>query len=306
MVSPVCAAAFPTACALSAIVPAVVASSSIVVDVSATAEDCSAVTAAAFLAASRSSPETSPRTAEVERRRPRSSFRRPTVAVSSLSRSKERSSSRNANSAKAATATTATRPVITPTVSVRVFAEAAAASLCRARCVWVAVSWPSGRRTLGSAADSRETALLSRAAVVPAAPRSWVNRARVPVVRRRGLQAEPRLQGSLSLAERGRGRREPCSLRGDLTQDRWRRGGNILAHRFALAPEDANEPFGQPLVVARVERHCRPGQGILEEPHAHPDQRGYHDDNRQAQRRDTARWPRSAALSASTPALRSF
>ena len=69
IVSPVRSAAFATACALSAIRPAVVASSSIVADVSATADDCSLVTAAAFFAASRSSPVTSPRTAEVERMR---------------------------------------------------------------------------------------------------------------------------------------------------------------------------------------------------------------------------------------------
>ena len=69
IVSPVRSAAFATACALSAIEPAVVASSSIVADVSATADDCSLVTAAAFFAASRSSPVTSPRTAEVERSR---------------------------------------------------------------------------------------------------------------------------------------------------------------------------------------------------------------------------------------------
>ena len=73
-------------------------------------------------------------------------------------------------------ATTAIRPVVTPTASVRVFAEEAAASACRARCVCTASSWPSVRRTLGSAADSWETAFLSRAAVVPAAARSRLNR----------------------------------------------------------------------------------------------------------------------------------
>ena len=59
------------------------ASSSIVADVSATADDCSLVTAAAFFAASRSSPVTSPRTAEVERIRLKSSFSRPSAAVRS-------------------------------------------------------------------------------------------------------------------------------------------------------------------------------------------------------------------------------
>jgi hypothetical protein len=113
-------AAFAIACALSAIDPAAVASCTMVADVCATAADCSLVTAAAFLAACRSSPVTSTRIAEVERMRPRRSSRspsRPSAAVSSCSRRKARPSSRTAKSANAMPAARARMAAVIPMAS---------------------------------------------------------------------------------------------------------------------------------------------------------------------------------------------
>jgi hypothetical protein len=95
IVSPVRSAAFAIACALSAIEPAVAASSSIVADVSATADDCSLVTASAFFAARRNSPVTSPSTADVDRIPARSSLIRSSAALSSRSRSVARRNNRS-------------------------------------------------------------------------------------------------------------------------------------------------------------------------------------------------------------------
>ncbi len=96
IVSPARSATSATARTLSAIDPAVVASSSIVADVCATAEDCSLVTAAALRAVECSSPATSLRTADVERIRAKSLLSRPSAAVRSVSRSAALPSSRSA------------------------------------------------------------------------------------------------------------------------------------------------------------------------------------------------------------------
>ncbi len=73
--SPARSAACDTARTVSAIDPAVAASCWIVADVCATAADCSLVTAAAFRAATRSSPATSPSTTDADRNRTSNSSR---------------------------------------------------------------------------------------------------------------------------------------------------------------------------------------------------------------------------------------
>jgi hypothetical protein len=75
IVSPARSAACDTDRTVSAIDPAVAASCRIVADVSATAADCSLVTAAAFRAAIRSSPATSPSTIDADRNRTSNSSR---------------------------------------------------------------------------------------------------------------------------------------------------------------------------------------------------------------------------------------
>jgi len=177
MVSPVRSAALAISCALSAIEPAAVARSSIVADVCATADDCWLATASAFLAASRSSPETSPSTAEVERIRARRLFSWPSAALSCSSRWPPRRSNLIANSETATPASTARIAAPMPTPVASPAAELAAAWNEFARAAWAASSASSGRCTLVPAVVSREMAATSRGCVVPPATSTRMNSA---------------------------------------------------------------------------------------------------------------------------------
>ena len=120
IVLPVRSAACDTARTLSAMDPAAAASCWIVTDVCVTAADCSFVTAAAFLAAMRSSAATSPRTIDADRSRARSSSRslsRSSVSVSCSSRSLARRTTLLMSNTNPMPASTASAAAAIPTGS---------------------------------------------------------------------------------------------------------------------------------------------------------------------------------------------